>query len=366
MPVKVPENRQVSPYFMLFIIYGIQVGIGVLSYERVLAEEIGNDGWITILISGILMEVILWMVYRVLEKNGGDLIDIHKELFGKWLGGLFSVIFSLYFLTMSLVVMRTYAEIVQVWMFPHLSYFAIAGMVGGTAYTFVSGGFRSITGISFLSIVYSTPLFISLFFPLPYVHYENLLPMFHHSPLAIISAAHQMILNFIGFEVLFLAYPFIKQPKKAKKWGYYAIYLTTMLYILLFIITILYYPRRQLKGILWPTIEIWKIVDLPFMERFEYIGITIWFFTILPNIALSLWAASRGFKRVFNINQRITAILMSILIYVIGFFLNSRDDIDLLNAILSNIGFGFLCGYVPFLFVLQSIVYKVKKRNGKT
>jgi len=363
MSVKVSETHQVSPFLLLFLLDSVQIGVGILTYERVLVKNAGNDAWITIILAGIVMHIILWMMFRILERNGGDLFSIHKELFGKWIGGFFSIIASLYFLTMALVVLRTYSEIVQVWMFPHMSYWAIAGILAAVTYSFISGGFRALVGISLLSIIYSSPLYFTLFFPLPYVHYDNLLPMLHHSPLALVMSTQKMILNYLGIEILLILYPFIKEPKEAKKWGHYALFITTGVYIVLFIICVIYFPTKQMQNILWPTIEMWKIVDLPFMERFEYIGITIWFFTVLPNICLTLWGASRGFKRLFRFNQKITVIIMTFIIYVIGHFLSNRQLIDELNTILSTWGFFFLCGYIPFLYIFQSIVLKVKKNH---
>ncbi|MGV3488828.1 MAG: GerAB/ArcD/ProY family transporter [Tuberibacillus sp.] len=363
MPVKVSESHQVSPFFLLFLIYCIQVGVGILSYERILVESAGNDAWITIIIAGLVMQIILWMMFRLLERGGGDIFAIQKSLFGKWIGGSLSIFIIIYFTTMGLVVLRTYTEIVQVWMFPHISYWQIAGILVVVSYTFIAGGFRTLTGIAFLSLIYTSPLFFTLFFPMPYVHYENLLPILHHSPWALILTTQKMVLNYIGFEIILIIYPFIKEPKKAKKWGYYAVYFSTVLYLLMFIIVYMYYPRGQLIHVLWPTIEMWKIVDLPFMERFEYIGITIWFFTILPNVCLALWAASRGVKRLFHFNQKITVITMIIIIYVVGYFFNSREMIDRLNLYLSNVGFFFLCGYVPFMYILQTIIHRVKKKH---
>lgn len=363
MPVKVAENHQVSPYFLVFIIYSIQVGIGILSYQRVLAETAGTDSWITILISGMVMLVILWMMFRLLERSEGDIIAIHKELLGKWLGGFLSIILCLYFLSMALVVLRTYTEIVQVWMFPRISYWQIGAVVAVTGYAFISGGFRSLTGIAFLSAIYGSPLFFTLFFPLSYAHYDNLLPMFQHSPWAIALSTQKMILNYEGFGLLLIFYPFIKRPKKAKKWAFYGIFITTYLYIIMMIIALVYYPKNQLNNVLWPTIDMWKIVDLPFMERFEYIGITIWFFVIMPNLCLTLWGATRGLKRLFQFNQRITAVVLFVIIYILGYFLNNRNTITEFNDLLSKFGFFFLCGYIPFLFILQTIVQKVKKRH---
>jgi spore germination protein (amino acid permease) len=363
MSVKVNETQQVSSFFVLFLVYGVQVGIGVLTYQRVLVKSTGTDSWITVIFAGLIMQVILWMMFRLLERSGGDIVAIHKELLGKWIGGFFTILICLYFAIMGLVVLRSYTELVQVWMFPHISYWQVAAIVVVITYSIITGGFRPITGIAFLSIVYSTPLLFTLFFPLAYANYDTLLPMFQHTPWSLMLSTQKMILNYEGFGVILFFYPFIKKPKEAKKWAHIGMTMTTTLYIALLLVCLVYFNKNQLSNILWPTIEIWKIVDLPFMERFEYIGITIWLFVILPNICLTIWAATRGIKRLMNFNQRISVMVLLIVIFIVGSFLNSRQSITKLNDLIGEFGFYFLCGYIPLLFIYQTIVLKVKKRH---
>ncbi|MGR5997516.1 GerAB/ArcD/ProY family transporter [Bacillus cereus] len=40
-----------------------------------------------------------------------------------------------------------------------------------------------------------------------------------------------------------------------------------------------------------------KIIQFPFIERFEYIIVSVWAFFILPNVSFTLWGVSRGIKR---------------------------------------------------------------------
>ena len=47
-----------------------------------------------------------------------DLVAIHKDLFGKWVGNAFNILFILYFIMISIILIRTYLEVIQVWMFP--------------------------------------------------------------------------------------------------------------------------------------------------------------------------------------------------------------------------------------------------------
>ncbi|GGE32218.1 germination protein GerB [Pullulanibacillus camelliae] len=368
MALEIQENRQVSPYVLFFIIYGIQTGIGVINYQRPITNSAGYDAWLSILIMGFIIFVVMWMLTKLLEEHQGDLITIHHHLFGKWIGGFLSFLFSLYFLTMSITVLNTYVLLVQVWMFPQMSYWEIATLLSIVAYAYISGGLRSIAGIAFLSSIYSIPLILALIAPLNYAHFDNLLPLVNHSVPALINAGKQMSLNYEGISILLLVYPFIKKTESRdnrKQWVFYATSMTTVVYLVVYLVTIVYFNPQELDQYLWPTMSLWKIVDLPFMERFEYIGITIWIFVILPNICLTLWGASRIIKRLFSLNQRIIVGCLIIFIVLFGYLLSNQVELDIWNKYQSLLGLGVMLMYLPFLYFYNLVHRKMRKSHAK-
>jgi len=365
MRVKVPEDHQVSPFFLLFLFESVLVGVGILGYQHVLSQVTGNDSWMVVFIAGFCVQIILWMMFRLLERGGGDLITLHESLFGRWISGFLTLAAAGYFALSGLVVLRTYVEIVTVWMFPKMSYWMLSIIVAVVAYSFIAGGFRSIVGINFLSVIYTMPLLFTLFFPLKSADYYNLLPYFNHSAADMLKGVQQITLCYEGFEFLLMFYPFLKEPKQARKWGHYGIWTVIFLYELVLIVPQVYFNEEELNHIVWPSLALWEIVQLPFMERFEYIGVTIWLFTILPNLCLAIWSASRATKRLFGFNQRVTVLIMLIAIVIAGYFFKNRQLINQLDMFQSLIGFYLLYAYIPILFIYQTILQKVRKRHGQ-
>ncbi|AIE32016.1 GerB family spore germination protein [Bacillus thuringiensis serovar kurstaki str. HD-1] len=82
----------------------------------VILKNAGYDAWISLIIAGIATHIVLFCMLKMLEKDG-DLISIHTTTFGKWVGSIFSVIFTLYCLLFCLTVLRTYMEVIQVWIY---------------------------------------------------------------------------------------------------------------------------------------------------------------------------------------------------------------------------------------------------------
>ena len=154
------KAKTVSPYFAFILLHSLQIGIGVLGYQRVILKNAGYDAWISLIIAGIATHIVLFCMLKMLEKDG-DLISIHTTTFGKWIGSIFSVIFTLYCLLFCLTVLRTYMEVIQVWIFPTIKLWKLTFMFLLVTCYIIKGGFRSVTGICFWGVV--LPIFVVFF-----------------------------------------------------------------------------------------------------------------------------------------------------------------------------------------------------------
>lgn len=109
----------------------------------------------------------------------------------------------------------------------------------------------------------------------------------------------------------------------------------------------------------------WKIVEMPFVERFEYIGIANWNLIMLPNVCIAIWICSRLIKRIFNIRQKIGVFFVVSALLIVINFINTREEITLLNDFFGKIGFGFTFIYIPLFFAAIMIAKRVKKKGKK-
>ncbi|MEH7300754.1 GerAB/ArcD/ProY family transporter [Neobacillus drentensis] len=358
----VPEKAKVSPFLVFFLVHTMQLGIGVLGFQRIIALTAGYDAWISVIFAGLSIHIILWMMYKILETVDGDIITAHSYVFGKKVGKLLSLPFVLYFLMIALTLLRTFIEVVQVWMFQDMSTFWYSLAFCGLGIYIVFGGFRTVTGIAFFGVILPAYLILTFFFTIPYDDIKNLLPIFDHSIKDIAMASYQMSLTYLGYEILLFFYPYIKDPQKSKKWAHMGVLYTTLLYTLLTVVTFAYFSEGQLQKNIWATLTMWKIVEMPFVERFEYIGIANWNIIILPNFCIALWCASRIIKRVTNMKQKYGVLMISMVTLILINFFKTRDQINTLIDYTGKIAFVLNYGYIPLLFFLVLIVKKVKKK----
>ncbi|WP_223701217.1 GerAB/ArcD/ProY family transporter [Sutcliffiella deserti] len=363
MKKEVDEILQVSPYFVFFLFHSVQVGVGILGFQRSVVTKAGNDSWIAVVVAGIGVHLIIWISYQLLNRAKMDLIDIHKFMFGKWIGNFFNLIWVIYFSFVGITILYSYFEVIRVWMFPELSVFLMMIFFGVLILYTVFGGFRTVAGICFLGVVIPSYLILTFLFPIPYSDFLSLLPVWNHSLTDIAAASQEMTLSYLGFSTLLLYYPFIKEAKKSQKWAHGGALLTLFSYLLIIVISLSYFSEEQLTNQKWATLTLWKIVEMPVVERFEYIGIASWALIILPNVCLAFWAASRGMKKIFNMKQKHAIIGILVLTFLSGYFFREREHITFLSSWTTKMGFYSEFVYIPILFLLYLIITKIRRKK---
>lgn len=353
---------KVPAFMVFFLITASQVGVGVLGFQSVINKYAGHDAWISVIVAGLGINVIIFIMYKILNNNEEkEIVEIHRFTYGKWIGAFFSILFSLYLLLTAIVVMRTYIEVIQVWMFPHIKIWGLLLLILPLIYYAISSEFRIVVGVCFLGVVYPFFLVFALLYPLKYSNITYILPILDHSVIEILQSSSLAFFSFLGFGTLLVFYPFIRDSKKSQKFAHYGNLYTTVLYVAICFVSYIYYNQNELENVIWATLGLWKIIELPILARFEYFGIATLFFAILPNIALYLWASTRTLHNLLKVSQKKIAVFLLVILYLACVISEGREAIKLLNDVLGKVGVVFLFVYIPLLFLINFIRRKVKK-----
>lgn len=361
----VKENYLISGFFVFFLIHASMVGVGLLSFQHFIYELAGNDAWIPVLLMGVCLHFIIWMIFKMLGNPAKDIIDLHRILFGKFLGNLITFVMIGYYFIVALTVFRGYIEIIQIWMFPNLRTWILALLLVFILYYAVSGGFRVLAGYCFFAAIFSSLLPLLLYFNIKYGHFINVLPMFNHSIKDLLTASKFSGIMFMGFEALLIYFPFIKAPEKNVKWAHLGLLFCTLKYFLLTFVTLMYFSQGLLKHTSWPTLVMIKVIEFSVIARVEYIFICIWLMTVIPILCLSIWSCTRIIKRVTNLKPTWSLFIILIAIFLSSLPFNDRVKIDWLGKQAVEIGFYFIYAYIPLLFILHLIRSKILQKKPK-
>ncbi|OCA83276.1 hypothetical protein A8F94_19445 [Bacillus sp. FJAT-27225] len=360
----VQEKNKLSPFFLFFLFPASQIGIGILNFQTRIAKGAGHDAWVSVLVVGLTLNILFMMVLVILKSSStGDIIGLHKELFGKYIGAALNIILVVYFGLIGFSMTYAYIDITQTWAFDLVPLWELTFGICIVFYFVVTGGFRVVSGIAFWG--FTIPIFLILPFTLliPYLEIRNLMPFFSHGIKDYVVSGRESIYLFQGFENILVYFPFIKNQGKSKKWGHFGLLFTTLLYLSLTIGTFLYYTQGKLVHTLWPTLTMIKLIRFSILESYEFLFIFIFFIVITSSVSISLWSCTRILKGTFHIKA--SRALIGILIAF--FFLNiALEDVDYgrkLSRITVYSGIAFLYGYIPFLFVVSIIKRKLDKKK---
>ncbi|MGN7470961.1 GerAB/ArcD/ProY family transporter [Brevibacillus sp. SAFN-007a] len=360
--MQVNKTNTVSAFLAALMVHGTQLGIGVLGFQRVVAREAGHDAWISVAMAGVVTHLTVWVIVKTMEQYpSADLYGIHHDVFGKWLGSCLGLVYVTYFLSTAWIILRDYIEVVQTWVFPSLPTWILSGIILFLVYYTVVGGIRVIAGYTFFSIAVTIWLVCDLYFPLQYAQWEYVMPILDTSWEKLVKGMIAMSLTSIGFEVIYTIYPYVQDKERVGKNVQWAVLATYGIYMLVMVVSLAFFSQGQLMRTIWATLNLKKMVQLPIMERFELVGISMWLLVILPNMMLYLWSAARGIKRLFGWNLRTSLFWILPFLYLSSLMLLTRQEMNVLNDIFAKISL-YLAYVYPYILYLAVLI---KQRTSR-
>lgn len=361
------QSLLINAFFASYIMHDLQVGVGIHGFQRFIFLDAKHDAWISVLLAGGIVHIVTFFILRTLKLYGStDIYGIHHDVYGKILGMLFNAIFISYCLFFTLLTLENYIEVVQAWIFPEMPVWFLSLSLFVLIIYGITGGIRVIVGICFFNVIITVWIVFLLIFPLQYADFSQLLPLFETNPSGILKGTHRMTLTVLGFEFFYVLYPHFKEKTKVQKFAHIGILLTTITYVSIMVISTAYFSPGQLEEDIWPTLSLFKIVKIPFIERFEYVTIAYWMIIILPNLLFTMWAAIRGMERGFNIGEKKSLWMFSIFLFVLSIFFKTRLEINELNSLFVKVGFylGFCYPILLYFLTLLKMKWKSMKEHA--
>lgn len=354
-----------SAPFLLFVLPGAQVGVGILQFQISVVEKAHHDAWISVLVAGVAAHLVVWLMIHTLKQyESTDLYGMHYHVYGKWLGMACNIVYILFMLLVSLIILRSYIEVIQAWMFPELPTWLISSVILSLVIYGITGGIRTVIGFCVLSFFFTIWMFFMLMFDTPYGDAENFRPVAEAGIGTLLQGAQTMAFTLIGFEIIYFIYPFIKQKEQVQRYAHLGLLVTTLSYLVVIIVSIMYFSKGQILQTKWPTLSLFKIIQLPFLERLEYVIVSMWLIMILPNLLLYLWASSRGMKRMFQWKQKHALYLFSVILFICCINLETDFQLKKLGEKVNQLSFYTVFSYPFFLYGMVKIRKKYRKGKG--
>ncbi|MGG1516026.1 GerAB/ArcD/ProY family transporter [Paenibacillus oryzisoli] len=352
-----------SSFLLIFLIHDAQVGVGLPGFQRFVFKDAGHDAWLSVLAVGIVNQIVVWLMIRTLMKfKDKDLYDIHVMVYGRVLGYAMNFVYIGYFVFAMLVELRNYVEMVQVWLFPTAPQWVLSLLISCAVFYGVRGGLRTIIGASFVFTCMTAWLILLLYFPLRYSEWNRLLPLMEVNGEQFVKGMQSTGLAMTGFEILYFIYAYAKEKAKVQLYTQLGLMSVTLVYTSVMLVSIVFFSGGELLKTNWATFTMLKVIKFPFLERFEFIGVSLWLMVILPNLLFFCWAASKGLKRIFAWQQRYWLYPVIGVVFVASSLIGTRIQIVMLNDVFAK-GCIYLVYAYPFVLYAAACVYVRKQKR---
>jgi len=345
----------------IFLINGMQVGTGVLSLPRVIAEKAGTDGWIALFIGGFLSMLAGILIVKIGEKYPNDtLYDLLIRFFGKILGKIAVVLYLIYFAFYSCVILVNGMLYFKGWLLPKTPDYIVMFLFAIPTFLVARNGIRIIG--RYCELIFYMTFWIPFFFLIPLKDsgsFLNLLPVLKEGWKPIISAVPTTVYTFLGFDIAFFLYPFLIKKQYAVHGIIIANTLSLLFYLFTTLVCFAFFSPNGITEYNQPVLNLLKVIEFRFLERFDMILLAIYLLVVatawIPCVYCAVFCSSQLLRKE---DHTIHVIMLLLLIIGLIFFVHPTwNQAEIWQKIVSNAGV-ILTYITPVFLWMYSWIYK--------
>ncbi|MCC3357013.1 GerAB/ArcD/ProY family transporter [Bacillus sp. REN16] len=291
------KGKEISFVQFILLIHGVQMGVGVLTLPRDLAEKAGTDGWISLIIGWFISVTSSLIIIQIMKRHpNGTILDLLTFYFGKWIGKIGGFIFVLYFSILAFVTFTREAVFIQAWILPRTKLYMLILLLAIPTYLLARNNVQILGRYSVVVFFMTLWTIILYLIPLKDARWLYLLPILKEGWYPVISAVKTTIFTFVGFEIAFFLYPFLQNKKSASIGVIIANTISMFAFLIITIVSFAFFSPDEITQYNEPTITILKVIEFSFIERLEVVLFAFYLFvmssTVVPLIFMSVVSTS--------------------------------------------------------------------------
>ncbi len=336
------------------------IGMSILTIPRTVGSVVQTpDIWISVLLGG-LISIGLGCIVANLSKKfpNKTFFEYSYNITGKYLGFIFNLYVIIYFIIFSSFEVRILGELIRAYLLNKTPIELIMICFLCIGVYLVVGGINPIVRISqvyfpIICLLFFTVMFLSL----QHFELDNIRPVLSKGIVPPIMGVKVTALNYIGFEIIFILLPFMKNSSKAIKATMIGVSIPILFYLTSAIVGIGVLTVEEANTVTYPLIAIVSEFEVPggFLERFEVLFAIIWILAIYTSFVMAYYCACFGLSKTFkrDINPFIYALLP--ILYIISIFPQDLDIVFKLGDLLGYLGL-VAAGLIPIVLLIITYI----------
>lgn len=334
-----------------------------LGLPRIMATIGGTASWLVVTLAAVGAFLGFLILDALMSRFPGlDLIQISRRLIGGFTP-LFGLVFFLFFLAITALVTRQFAETFVVGILPRTP----IGVIGGFLLVLlVLASYLGLETISRLAILYAPYLLLFLLLVyllvLPNANLLNLTPIWG-------KGLGKMILPSLGkssvyADLVLLGFfaPALREPSRRRAVGLAALGSTSLIFILTAMVFTLVFDYPGTTQVYFPIYQLARLISIAeFFQRAEAVFIFLWFFAAVIALSAAFYASAYIFCRIFSLTtHRPILFPLAVLVYALSLLPDSFAEAVRLDADILRM-YGWLPAFLLPAFLFGVAVIRHRK-----
>ena len=354
------ERNNITSRQLAIYILTAQIGFGVLTLPSTLAQDVGHDGWISILAAGIVSSLAIVLIVLLLQKYPGkSILTINRYLFGEFLGKGLNLFLVLYLGFLTVAAFRVFTEFITLYTLDLTPTFIVAVLIAMPTVYLVWYGLKPLVQFSYFIFVVLFFIFVLALLVANKIRLTFLMPVGAAGISSLVKSTGTTFLAYIGLELVVFVYPYVADKKNTMKWALAANLTSTAFFALVFLATTGLFGENLLKSQTIPLFELSRYYRMPFIERTDLLFILLWFPLLEGTFLAYSFAAWDSLRRVFRVKNK----RLFFPFFIVAAVLLSRIPSDLVEASqttdIVNIG-----GITVISFLIVCYLFSFINRRG--
>lgn len=358
-------NKRLGKTQLFWFYVQAQIGIGILSLPYSLYKEAQTDGWISLLISAILVQIAIFVLWLLHKRFPNDhLFSICEKILGVFAGKVLTLIYIAYFIYTAALVLKNFTQLLVIWILTKTPEPVFMALIIITCLPLL----LSTLDQKARMFVLTAPLILLI--PIVMIggffhnaDFLNLLLIGVTEPKGLMKGTLAASFAINGYIVMSLIFPYVKATAAEKiKVVSLAHWVVTFIYLIVVVACYTSFSAGELKLLPEPFLYLIKSFSFPIVERIDLIFLCLWSVIVITTYGIYVYCGVIGTMTLFR-SQRYH--LYIVLAFLITFLVNLMPDsmYQVRQMITRTDEFGTIMNAaIPLLMLLIAIVFKRRSK----
>jgi spore germination protein (amino acid permease) len=353
------NNHSITKFQLFFILIQSQIGVGLLSLPNVVQRTAKGDGWISTLIAGMVVQVMLVIYWQLLKRFPNQIYtEITQKILGRFLGKLINLFIYLNFILVGGLATILFIKTVNLWLLPLTPKWIISILILTACIYLTISDLRMIARFFVLATsLILLLLFTSLLSWFTPKEIQYILPIGSSGFKNILLGSNNSLLAMLGFEGILFLFPFIIENKKGVlKTISMANILIATFYTYFVFLTLISFSTNQLAQMREPILNLLRGISYIMVDRVDLLFLSIWMVPMSTSIIAYLFFSSKS----MNVDKKKypkVVLLNGFIIFLITLIPHNDAIITLYNKYVTYLSYTVVF-IIPTLLLILSFLFK--------